>query len=410
MDLNERGKNILVASILFLIFGVFLIFVFNSTLKEINNAYIKQNISIIGTLSKSKSFDEDKIIAAITKGNYDDYSIGKDILEKYSYKEGLDLSLNPIMNNIEKKLYRNIIIVWITLSLILLFLIYLRDKKNLMLSTELINRANRIIEGKFSENNKYKLKDGTFETLYESFSLMEDRIKRDISDLKKEKINLKNIINDISHQLKTPLTALMSYNYILKDYKNMSNYDIESFIELSAGQLERMDWLTITLLKYARLEGDVVDYKMEDISILDTISEAIAPLKIKAEEKNQNININYENGSFILRHDRKWLSEALSNIIKNGIEHTDNGGKIEILIRESSIYLEVEIKDNGEGIEEDKLKKIFERFYKNSSEKKPKSIGIGLALSKSIIEKHNGSIKVKSKLGEGTSFIITFIK
>ncbi|ENZ00430.1 hypothetical protein HMPREF1092_02597 [Clostridium thermobutyricum] len=171
-----------------------------------------------------------------------------------------------------------------------------------------------------------------------------------------------------------------------------------------------MDWLTITLLKYARLEGDVIDYKMEDISILDTISEAIAPLKIKAEEKNQNININYENGSFILRHDRKWLSEALSNIIKNGIEHTDNCGKIEILIRESPIYLEVEIKDNGEGIEEDKLKKIFERFYKNSSEKKPKSIGIGLALSKSIIEKHNGSIKVKSKLGEWTSFIITFIK
>lgn len=410
MDLNERGKNILVASVLFLIFGAFLIFVFNSTLKEINNAYIKQNISIIGTLSKSKSFDEDKIIAAITKGNYDDYSIGKDILEKYSYKEGLDLSLNPIMNNIEKKLYRNIIIVWITLSLILLFLIYLRDKKNLMLSTELINRANRIIEGDFSENNNYKLKDGAFETLYESFSLMEDRIKRDISELKKEKINLKNIINDISHQLKTPLTALISYNYILKDYKNMSNYDVESFIELSAGQLERMDWLTITLLKYARLEGDVVDYKMEDISILDTISEAIDPLKIKAEEKNQNISVNYENGSFILRHDRKWVGEALSNIIKNGIEHTDNGGKIEILIRESPIYLEVEIKDNGEGIEEDKLKKIFERFYKNSSEKKPKSIGIGLALSKSIIEKHNGSIKVKSKLGEGTSFIITFIK
>lgn len=410
MDLNERGKNILVASILFLIFGVFLIFVFNSALKEINNAYIKQNISIIGTLSKSKSFDENKIIAAITKGNYSDYSIGKDILEKYSYKEGLDLSLNPIMNDIEKNLYRNIIIVWITLSLILLFLIYLRDRRNLILSTELINRANRIIEGKFSENNNYKLKDGAFETLYESFSLMEDRIKRDISDLKKEKINLKNIINDISHQLKTPLTALMSYNYILKDYKNMSNYDIESFIELSSGQLERMDWLTITLLKYARLEGDVVDYKMDDISILDTISEAIAPLKIKAEEKNQNISVNYENGSFILRHDRKWISEALSNIIKNGIEHTDNGGKIEILIRESPIYLEVEIKDNGEGIEEDKLKKIFERFYKNSSEKKPKSIGIGLALSKSIIEKHNGSIKVKSKLGEGTSFIITFIK
>ena len=410
MDISERSKNLILASILFLIFGAFLMIVSNITLNKINNMYIKQNTALIGTLAKEQGFDESKIIGIITKGDSNGYEEGKELLSKYSYKEGLDINLSPIMKESKDLLYKNIGLTWIGVSIIFLIGIYLKDRKNLKISRELIKRANKIVEGDFSSKENYRLKDGAFETLYESFSLMEDRIKKDIEDLKKERLNLQNIINDISHQLKTPLTALMTYNHILKDYRTMPSEDIDNFIELSTGQLERMDWLTVTLLKYARLEGDVVEYRKENISLLETIYEAVAPLKIKAEEKKQTLNIKYDSGEFLFYHDRKWLSEALSNIIKNGIEHTNEEGKIEISIKDSTIYLEVEIKDNGEGISEDKIKKIFNRFYKSSSSKKPKSIGIGLSLSKAIIEKHNGDITVKSKCGEGTCFTIRFIK
>ncbi|WP_297631609.1 HAMP domain-containing sensor histidine kinase [uncultured Clostridium sp.] len=410
MDISERSKHLILASILFLIFGAFLMLVSNITLEKINNMYIRQNTALIGTLSKEQGFNENKVIGIVTKGDNSGYEAGKEILNKYSYKEGLDINLSPIMKDSKTLLYKNIGLAWFGIFIVFLISIYLKDRKNLKISKDLIKRANKIVEGDFSSKENYRLKDGAFETLYESFSLMEDRIKKDIEDLKKERLNLKNIINDISHQLKTPLTALMTYNHILKDYETMPKEDIDNFMELSTGQLERMDWLTVTLLKYARLEGDVVQYRKEEISLLDTVFEAVAPLKIKAEEKNQIINIEYGDGDFIFYHDRKWLSEALSNIIKNGIEHTNEEGKIEISIKDSPIYLEVRIRDNGEGIPEDKIKKIFERFYKTSSSKKPSSIGIGLALSKSIIEKHNGDITVKSKVLEGTCFTIRFIK
>ncbi|MGL5647615.1 MAG: sensor histidine kinase [Clostridium sp.] len=410
MDISERGKNLILASILFLIFGVFLILSSNLALSKINNMYIKQNIALIGTLSKEKGFSEEKIIGIITKGDSNGYEEGKKILDRYYYKEGLSTNLNPIMKKAKEDLNISIIGVWGIFFIIFLVCIYIKERKNLKILNELIKRASKIVEGDFSSRENYRIKDGPFESLDESFCLMEDRIKSDIDNLKKERLNLKNIINDISHQLKTPLTALLTYNDILNDYENMPKDDIDNFIELSSNQLERMDWLIVTLLKYARLEGDVVEYKKENINMIDTIFEAIAPLRIKSEEKNQTININYDKKEHILYHDRKWLAEGLSNIIKNAIEHTGENGEINISIYDSLAFLEIEIKDNGEGIREEDIGKIFTRFYKKNSNTKPKSIGIGLSLSKSIIEKHDGIISVKSKLSEGTSFTIRFIK
>nr|WP_306469022.1 HAMP domain-containing sensor histidine kinase [Clostridium sp. DSM 1985] len=273
----------------------------------------------------------------------------------------------------------------------------------------LTHRAESIVENKIIHNDKQYSYRGSLDKFIFKFNLMEDRIKNSIGLLQEEKINLKNIINDISHQLKTPLTALSMYNDIISDHREMNNEDLDNFINLSKDQLERMEWLVKTLLKYARLESNVVEYNKEMFSIKNTIEESINPLKVKAKNKNQSLILKYEK-DIEYYHDRKWVSEAISNIVKNAIEHTENNGKIEINLYETPITITISIKDNGEGIEKEELKKIFNRFYKGETSINPTSIGIGLCLSKSIIKAHDGDITVESYLGKGSIFYITFLK
>lgn len=172
-----------------------------------------------------------------------------------------------------------------------------------------------------------------------------------------------------------------------------------------------MQWRIYSLqeLKYARIESNVVKYNKDAISLSDTIDESIRSLKFMAEEKDINIKLDFKSpGDYY--HDSKWLGEAICNIVKNGIEHTADGGEISIKLDETPLSVSIEIRDNGEGIEKDQLKKIFNRFYKGENSLNPKSIGIGLSLSKKIIEAHQGNISVESEVGKGTAFYISFFK
>ncbi|KOF56055.1 hypothetical protein AGR56_03570 [Clostridium sp. DMHC 10] len=169
-----------------------------------------------------------------------------------------------------------------------------------------------------------------------------------------------------------------------------------------------MDWLIKSILKLARLDARAIEFSKESISLNETIENSIDALREKAGEAKVSVifkktdDINFE-------HDRRWMEEAFINIIKNDIEHTPGGGEIKIDIIENSIYVRIEIVDTGEGISKADLPNVFKRFYKakNSSSN---SVGIGLSLSKSIIEAHNGIIEVQSKLKIGSKFIITFLK
>ncbi len=148
---------------------------------------------------------------------------------------------------------------------------------------------------------------------------------------------------------------------------------------------------------------------MKNQPLIITINKAFSPLKEKAKAKKQNVIIE-EKRDVYLNHDSDWMTEAIGNIIKNAIEHTEEYGTISIEIKESPLLVSIIIKDNGNGIKKEELPHIFERFYKGKHEVKPISIGIGLTLSKSIIESNGGSISVKSIEREGTEFAITFLK
>ncbi|WP_195986549.1 HAMP domain-containing sensor histidine kinase [Clostridium sp. D53t1_180928_C8] len=409
---DERLKIITYVFIALLIQGIVFYIIFYSSIKSINSRIINQNFSILSFVNNKDSNLARDIVPIITGKIISDsnsISNGEEILSKYSYDDSLNYKNNPLIGTSINR-YMSLIggVCIITLLIISGGIIWLINPLYKEIKY-LTYRAETILENKNIEdemNFKYR---GSLDKFILKFSMMEERIHNSMSLLNEEKINLKNIINDISHQLKTPLMALSMYNEILTDHRNMEYEDIDNFIDSSNEQLDRMEWLVKTLLKYARLESNVVEYHKESFSLNNTIEESISPLKVKASEKKQELSFKYDK-QINFYHDRKWIAEALSNIIKNAIEHTDVNGKIEVGVEETPITIRVYVKDNGEGIDKDEIKKIFNRFYKGENSINPTSIGIGLCLSKAIVKAHNGDITVESEVGKGSIFYITFIK
>ena len=224
-------------------------------------------------------------------------------------------------------------------------------------------------------------------------------------DAKKDKLYLADSLADISHQLKTPLTSMMIITEVLQDEKDEEKR--AGFIRIIEEQLEKMKWLITTLLKLSKLDADTADFNMKSLNCADIIDRSINPFLVQAEIRK--IKISKHVNPFIFTGDENWSVEALENIIKNCLEHTSDGGTLNINTNSTTIYNEIEISDNGSGIEKEDLPHIFERFYhgKNSS---AESVGIGLALSKAVFSKENANIDVKSKEGIGTKFTIRFYK
>lgn len=224
-------------------------------------------------------------------------------------------------------------------------------------------------------------------------------------DAKKDKLYLADSLADISHQLKTPLTSMMIITEVLQDEKDEEKR--AGFIRIIEEQLEKMKWLITTLLKLSKLDADTADFNMKSLNCADIIDRSINPFLVQAEIRK--IKISKHVNPFIFTGDENWSVEALENIIKNCLEHTSDGGTLNINTNSTTIYNEIEISDNGSGIAKEDLPHIFERFYhgKNSA---AESVGIGLALSKAVFSKENANIDVKSKEGIGTKFTIRFYK
>lgn len=225
--------------------------------------------------------------------------------------------------------------------------------------------------------------------------------------LKKEKVQLSDSISDISHQLKTPLTSM----FIMTELLSNENLPTDKRIEFTAKirlQLERLQWLVTSLLKLSRFDVDAVILNKSTIFIKCIVENAVEPLLIPMEIKEQELIVEGSETDNI-ECDLNWTIEAIVNILKNCVEHTPVGGKIHISFLENPLYSEILIKDTGCGISKKDIPHIFERFYKgqNACEE---SVGIGLAMAKSIIQKQNGNITATSELGIGTSFSIRIYK
>ncbi len=223
--------------------------------------------------------------------------------------------------------------------------------------------------------------------------------------LKRDKMYLADSISDISHQLKTPLTSMMVMADLLTEDELPREKQKEFLHNIQSG-LERMQWLVLSLLKLSKLDADAVLLKQETVQVEKLLNNALQPLLIPLEIKNQTL-VTKGSNEVTFTGDILWSTEAISNIVKNCIEHTSVGGQITISYGQNNLYTSIVIQDNGEGIDSEDLPHIFERFYKGKNASS-ESVGIGLALSKSILNRQKATLEVTSKPGQGTIFIIKF--
>lgn len=388
---------------MFLQLGIFKIY--NEGLKE---DYLKSVGAITARVIEQDPELESNIISIVTKGITEkEGEKGKAILAKYGVTISLENELFPHMNSITQKNRSSTVLIFIFMTLALCSLNYFQHSIFYEKIRNLTWAAQKVVDGDYevaiNEN-----KEGDFSKLAASFNSMREIIRNNINELKTEKIFLVNLLSDISHQLKTPLSFMIIYNDIMLN-KDLTKEQSEKFHLENQCQLNRMQSLIENMLKLARIDAKAIEFDKKNQSLNCTIQDVVETLKSKAEVGKVCMEFACHN-QVDLEHDRFWLEEALINIVKNAIEHTNEGGFVKIDLSENPIYKRITVEDTGQGIEEEDLPNIFKRFYKTKTSTKSDSVGIGLALAKSIVESHNGIIEARSKVSEGTKIIITFLK
>lgn len=278
-------------------------------------------------------------------------------------------------------------------------------------------RQNKIIENAAAKLREYSLgntnaridcdDEGALNKLFHEVNTLAAILSANADKELQAKKFLKNTISDISHQLKTPLAALNIYNGIIQD-DTTDLAEIKTFTDLSEKELDRIETLVQNLLKITKLDAGtiVIDKKMENISeIMESVKRHFS---FRAEKEGKVIGLSGDRDLDLLC-DRNWLTEAIDNIVKNALDHTEKGDCISIKWECFASVVQIIINDNGSGIHPEDLYHIFKRFYRSRYSKDTQGIGLGLPLAKAIIEAHNGTIEVNSELGRGTSFIINFL-
>ena len=216
-----------------------------------------------------------------------------------------------------------------------------------------------------------------------------------------------DMLSNISHQIKTPLTAINLMTDALKS-GNMDEAQRRRCIANITAQTDHITWLVRSLLALAEIDAGVLVLKKESVSVKDMIDDIVSGIAIEADIKDVAIEVNVPSENKV-NCDRRWMSEAFSNIIKNSLQHTEAGGTIKISSEETNLSVNIRIEDNGCGISKKDLPNIFERFY-HGEKSDPNSNGIGLSLAKQIINSQNGTISCESEEGKGTIFEIKIYK
>lgn len=267
----------------------------------------------------------------------------------------------------------------------------------------------RFSEGDFSGRLPWE-QTGTLYRLFSSVDQLSKALRSGYETEARLRESLKDTISDISHQLKTPLAALHMYTEIILTEHGRPD-TVQNFARKSAQSLGRMEGLIQSLLKIARLDAGTVRFDMRPYPVQEVVQYALENLAVRAAKEKKQIVIE-GNPDETLVCDLPWLGEAVGNLVKNALEHTEEGGKIHICWKRFSVMLRLSVKDDGQGIAPEHIHHIFKRFYRSQSQEDSPSgrqgTGLGLPLAKAIADGHGASLSVESRPGEGSVFTLSF--
>jgi len=395
---NKTIKKNILSLIILLIFNVSLIFILNRyEYKMYTKNYNDKINSIISNIkNKYPNIEESDIIEIINNEEDSD-----DILSKY----GIDsITKNDKVNN---KIRIISLIIIITFDSLIILIFYLYDKNKSKKIKEITKMISKINNRQFDiDINDFN--EGELSILKNEISKTTIMLRQVADNSVKDKLNLKDSLGDISHQLKTPLTSITIMIDNILDNPDMNEKTRKKFLINIKREILNINFLVMSLLKLSKFDANVVKFNKESVYLKDIIIESIKNVSMIKELKNITIKVSGDDNIKLLC-DFKWQVESITNILKNSIEHTSEYGTVEVNYSENKLYTRILIKDNGKGIDSDDLPHIFDRFYKGKNGSDD-SFGIGLSLSKTIIEKEGGSITVKSTPNIGTIFTIKYLK
>lgn len=387
----------LAVTIVFCVISAVFTFIGLENIRKTSNDTINQLVNIL--LEKYPDVSEKEVAEILN--NKTEYTDNSEFLKKYGiYPEKDWVSYN------NQGSYKYVILsvsvcIAFGLAFAVLFLGYLKIQKKQTM--DIAKRIERINLGDYSLQIDRNSED--------ELSLLDNQIYRtavkfreQAENSRKDKENLQKSLSDISHQLKTPLTSIIVMVENILDDDDMPLEIRREFLNDIKHNTNTISFLVQSLLKLSKLDAEAVKFRYEQVEVKSIVDECIKNTAVMAEILG--VRLETDCNDITLNCDRKWLCEAITNIIKNCIEHSHNGN-IKITAEQNKLYTKISIKDNGSGIDKEDLPHIFERFYKgkNSSDD---SVGIGLALAKSIIEKQSGYISVSSELNKGSEFVIKF--
>ena len=371
--------------------------------KNFQQELLLHDYGVAGHLLNNES--ELSISAFTSQLNENDIERGKEALVSIGYDETTSMRFLPAVQT-----YRNQAMLSIFLLLVFLFgviylslFLYLRRQHKAFSNAE--NTIRQFLDGNTTSRIECS-QAGDWYSLFHAINEMATILSAHAENQRQTKEFLQEIISDVSHQIKTPLSALKMYHEIIESHKNDAA-TVSSFTEKSQREIKRMEDVIYTLLKLARLDAGIIQMEKapENLSVL--MQDVLERFETWAEGEHKTITLSGKE-DVVLSCDALWVSEAIGNIVKNALEHTENGGHIEVKWSQSPLMTQIEISDDGKGIHPEDLYNIFKRFYRSRFSSDVHGIGLGLPLAKSIVEAHGGTISVTSSLGAGTTFTLNF--
>lgn len=358
---------------------------------------------ILGVMKEQYPETEERDVIDILNGKAEGDS---EMLRKYGINPEKDALILENDGRFRTFVLIDIGLLLVFLSVCLGFILryhYNRERKieEITAYLEEVNRGNYKLDiSDNSEENWSVLKNELYKTTV--------MLKEAAENSEQDKVQLKDSLSDISHQIKTPLTSMIIMLDAILDDKEMEEQTRNQFLHDMKREITGTRFLVEALLKLSKLDSNTVKFTRQLVNIEEVLSEAVKNVEILGEIKNVSIKLSGSAESK-LQCDVKWQTEAITNILKNCIEHSDENGEIKITYSENFLYTEVAIEDFGKGVAPEDLPHIFERFYKGKNTGKD-SVGIGLALAKAIVEKDNGYIQADSRLGKGTKFRVRYFR